>query len=558
MLYLEILEDMKEMKVMKETEEKKYNQPSNPTNHNINFDRKNDIRIENQEADKRVSYLRTEVEEISENENEDHYTTKTLPYVLKLMSGKKKKDVKEREKELNDLKPLETDRDRDKEEFRNAGEVDILNEEAEKLSNSQLEKSFSSSEEKEKENVIKTQKNDSRNYIPKISFQNKESFDIEEKKRNRLQNNLKFLNSMNFIKQDTPGDKRTSEDTSNSLTAFSNMNTVNLQTSGGAGVASTILSPSHKLETTKFHSNNNIIMPVKKKPSRLINNLGLLFNKLVLDNQFNYQNTQNSQNTLYPQHTSISNNQVNNFSSASVVETPPFILKDEDTPERMDLKNKALLRKRTLNCRIPHMYDWLRESIVSSTKLNFNQGNVNDHTQEIKQLRKELTLYKTTVQNLSSELEFLRSNNINVEKIICEFQENQKKIFDVEIENLNQVIKVYKSFYEEELLGKRKVIEELAKIIDEIYLNTNCKDDSFNFNTAGIAGLNINRTDTVNSNAEVNIPISHASMSNSQVNYFNNTMNNTSANVFTNYNNLRTYNSDTKSTKFRNKLVLNE
>jgi hypothetical protein len=229
----------------------------------------------------------------------------------------------------------------------------------------------------------------------------------------------------------------------------------------------------------KNHVNANIKKPVRRTSIGIINNLnslGLLFRGMKNKNE-NFSST----------FAAINNNNFINHNEGSVIinDTKPFFLNEtksneEDRIEKTgsthaltSLNSNQFMtssfinnNKDKYNNMAPKGLQLLKESIIGQLGLS-NQVDINN---EVRKIRKELELYKTTVTNLSDELLYLKSHNLNSDKIISDFQVSQKKILECEIENFNHTLKIYKSLYDEEIRSKRKVIEDLARIVDEVYV----------------------------------------------------------------------------------------
>lgn len=281
--------------------------------------------------------------------------------------------------------------------------------------------------------------------------------DIEEKKKNRLENNFNFLKSLNLLKQETPKNKEDRPKVNFILPE-----------------ESTVVNNLTPNVSSKHHTNSNIVRPVDKKKNRLMNNLNMIVSKLI--------NAENFSNTF------ADNPNTQAVNLGSIVETHPLNLNiirseehDKDKIDKILSGNNnqnnnqfsfaSLFNREKTQSKRPKGLNWLKESIVSNTSKFYGVNpNKEDISYEIKQLKKELSLYKTTVENLSGELEVVKQKNMEIDNIVSEFQETQNKIFQSEVENFNHILNIYKNLYEEEIKSNRGVIEELGKVVDEVYL----------------------------------------------------------------------------------------
>lgn len=102
----------------------------------------------------------------------------------------------------------------------------------------------------------------------------------------------------------------------------------------------------------------------------------------------------------------------------------------------------------------------------AATKVATHQGSVQVNNEanlqlmtELKTLRKEFILHKNAIDNLQSEDASLKAIREEYLKLINNFQENQKTIFKTEIDNFKKILKIYRSFLEEDLPFKRNLDE---------------------------------------------------------------------------------------------------
>jgi hypothetical protein len=383
-------------------------------------------------------------------------------YLEILEDLKQMKDIKEK-KDLVDKKN-EEESDRERSDYRKSVILQNYHHylKSEEIKESEVESSpipFNTKDE-DGEDVVGFYKKE--NASPKVAFK-LDSSDLDERKRSRLENNLKYLKNMNYL-QDTP---RTScIDPPNNPSNLNNL--LEKENSGN-----------------KNHVNANIKKPVARKSSigkvQNWNSLGLILRGIK--NQNNNENMNYSTNTPLNV-TSNFNNNNNNDGSLIMLDNKPFFNQEAKSMdvEKMDRPISNLISSNTLNqnltgsflisnkdkqnSNVPKGLQLLRTSLIGQLGLS----NQIEFVTELKKTKKELELYKTTVTNLSDELLYLKSHNFLIDKIISDFQDSQKKIFKCEIENFNHTLKVYKCLYDEEVKSKRKVIEELAKIVDEIHL----------------------------------------------------------------------------------------
>lgn len=111
-----------------------------------------------------------------------------------------------------------------------------------------------------------------------------------------------------------------------------------------------------------------------------------------------------------------------------------------------------------------------RKSAMLKFFVNDNIKKSTDDNNTLRQLRKENALYRDTVETLRNEDISLKAIRAELFKALADFQDNQKLINKMEIENLQKIVKIYKQYFEEELLNNRVSIEELGEIIDDMLL----------------------------------------------------------------------------------------
>jgi hypothetical protein len=253
----------------------------------------------------------------------------------------------------------------------------------------------------------------------------KESLDVQFQKEKRLENNLIFLKTMNFIKNETPTNNKLSEE--------------NLVFGSSDSKNNVVINTESYL--AKSHVNANISRPVSKIGK--MKTLNLLYNKLQKEGFI--ANTNNTQLNFVT-------NTVNNQGSIC----------ENDDNAKLIQRQKTLSKKLRLSMFMP-------DSFTSTARPSFKESSLGLDF-DIRLVMKEIKTYKITIENLSNELLYLRNNNFQLEKTIENYQENEKKVLESEIENFSNTLKLYKSLYEDELKNNRNIIENLVKIIDEMQL----------------------------------------------------------------------------------------
>jgi len=137
--------------------------------------------------------------------------------------------------------------------------------------------------------------------------------------------------------------------------------------------------------------------------------------------------------------------------------------------DQLENNDAGLRRISRPNIRRTAFLNKFRESVVS-TGSKRGRAEAIDLVAENKYLNKELAMYKSMVSSLSRQWSSRKAIDSEISNILAEYKEDQRLLLADELERTNHIIKIYKHFYEDELLAKRKIIEDLAKIIDELYL----------------------------------------------------------------------------------------
>jgi hypothetical protein len=213
----------------------------------------------------------------------------------------------------------------------------------------------------------------------------------------------------------------------------------------------------------KMISTNNdaSIEPAREPITSLLSSLGI-----TSPNDSKEENKENKEKDVIRLNTSSASDDVNNSNNKDKKE------KDKDvTPEKTDSNSKRenifkklLKRKKDKNSK---NIEAKKPMVVINDPLIGENENISD---ELKLLRREYALYKNVVENISNEdTSFKRFRN-EFYTLLTSFQNNQRALYKIELENLNRILKIYKYFNEQELSNNRNIIEELAKTIDDILL----------------------------------------------------------------------------------------
>lgn len=142
---------------------------------------------------------------------------------------------------------------------------------------------------------------------------------------------------------------------------------------------------------------------------------------------------------------------------------------DDNNYDNNDIAFRRISRPNIKRTGFWNKFKEYKESFAS-TGSKRARGDGIDLVAENKYLNKELAMYKNMVMSLSKQWSNRKAVDSEINNIINEYKEDQKTLLIDEFDKVTHVMKVYKCFYEDELLSKRKMIEELAKIIDELYL----------------------------------------------------------------------------------------
>jgi hypothetical protein len=146
-----------------------------------------------------------------------------------------------------------------------------------------------------------------------------------------------------------------------------------------------------------------------------------------------------------------------------------FSIDDNNNCENLDLAYRRISRPNIKRTGFWNKYKEYKESFVSSGSKRARAEGI-DLIAENKYLNKELAMYKNMVMSLSKQWSSRKAIDSEINNIINDYKEDQKTLLIDEFDRVKHIMKVYKCFYEDELLSKRKLIEELAKIIDNLYL----------------------------------------------------------------------------------------
>lgn len=130
----------------------------------------------------------------------------------------------------------------------------------------------------------------------------------------------------------------------------------------------------------------------------------------------------------------------------------------------------SLLEKSPMNFVNSKDYKNLKASIMSQNSIRGSFLMHDDQINEIKQLKGELSMYKTQTEMLTRKFQ---SNSIlknELQKMLDTYENKNKEIYKTELKNMSDCFDIYKGFYEEELNSRREIIDELCKIIEEMKL----------------------------------------------------------------------------------------
>lgn len=112
----------------------------------------------------------------------------------------------------------------------------------------------------------------------------------------------------------------------------------------------------------------------------------------------------------------------------------------------------------------------LKASIMSQNSFKGSFLLNDDQINEIKQLKCELSMYKTQTEMLTRKFQ---SNSIlknELQKMLDTYENKNREIYKTELKNLTDCFEIYKGFYEDELTSRRNIIDELCKIIEGMKL----------------------------------------------------------------------------------------
>jgi hypothetical protein len=138
----------------------------------------------------------------------------------------------------------------------------------------------------------------------------------------------------------------------------------------------------------------------------------------------------------------------------------------DDPNENNDPLHRRISRP---NIRRTVFWNKFRDSVVSTGSKRGRAEGI-DLIAENKYLNKELAMYKSMVSSLSKQWSSRKAIDSEINNILNEYKEDQNLLLEDEFQRVTHVMRIYKHFYEDELIAKRKMIEELAKIIDELYI----------------------------------------------------------------------------------------
>lgn len=217
----------------------------------------------------------------------------------------------------------------------------------------------------------------------------------------------------------------------------------------------------HRESVSSRYVNRNIIKNVSKK-SGLKNNLSMLVKGLF--KMIGGNNEREGPPTLFgiPLIADADDKEDDNKKE----------IKKDDKKDKEDKKDKDEKKEKIIKKILT------RKQTLSTNAMNFQQPilrmllgeNLQNEDDDPKLLRKELSYYKDIIENIRNEETTLRAVKTEYYTALFEFQEKQKRINAVEIENANKILQIYKSFFEEELKHSRVAIEELCMLIDEILI----------------------------------------------------------------------------------------
>lgn len=309
---------------------------------------------------------------------------------------------------------------------------------------------------------------------------------VEEnnKDNDNLKNNNYSKSRTVRIKTDDQGNKRNEIELNNNNNKKSNFSDKNV-VDNKIYIAESINDYTDKSDITclKEHSNNLN----DKNENNIIANLKISsnLNKSNKHTPVAYKYNQDYKELdNYNTNENIKSNEINNVitnnqnSSINALNNNMFGLSNNPS-SKIKLKQKNSTTMKLLDYKQSIINNIKNNSFINNAMItgNINYENIanlqidnSEYLKEIKELKTEINMYKNYIQAINDKLENEQKLKLEIEHLYKYYEENNKKIFKCEIDNINKCFEVYRKFYEEELLSRKNIIENLSVTIEDLLL----------------------------------------------------------------------------------------
>lgn len=146
-----------------------------------------------------------------------------------------------------------------------------------------------------------------------------------------------------------------------------------------------------------------------------------------------------------------------------------FLKKIQGGGNRLSIKDRSPLNNVLIASGSKDLPRGIKASLISQGSFK-NSIIGEEQIQEIKQLKSELTMYKTHNDMLTKKFQGYSSLKKEVHNILDKYEQKNREIYKMELENLKDCFSIYRGYYEEELSSRRQIIDDLCKIIDDMKL----------------------------------------------------------------------------------------